>query len=281
MIIDAHLHVFLSAAEDHQRTVDPLAPADRRAPVELLVEEMGRAGVERAVLVPLGPEDDYVSSVLAADPGRYQAIAVADPADTDPGRTEARLEKGGFSGLRMFELAGSLPDAPWLPTLRRLEATGRVLWLYPRPEDVPTVAAVAAHFEDLTIVLNHCGFTQAGIDVDENGRPRIHSTIPQETEGAVLDLAEFPNVYVILSGAYGFSHDPYPYPDVGEAVRRLHDRFGADRLMWASDFPWIIDDPGYGACLELVDHHLPGLSGSERDAILGGTCRTILDWPKE
>lgn len=281
MIIDAHLHVFLSAAEDHQRTVDALAPAARRAPVELLVKEMTSAGVDAAVLVPLGTEDDYVSSVVAAEPTRYRAIAVADPADTDPGRLEARLEAGGFSGLRMFQLPGSLLDAPWLPMLDRLAAGGRVLWLYPRPEDVPAIAAVAARLEDLTIVLNHCGFTQAGIDVDDNGRPRIHSPIPQETENAVLDLAKYPNVYVILSGAYGFSHDSYPYPDVGEVVRRLHARFGADRLMWATDFPWIIDDPGYTACLELIDHHLPCLSDAERDAILCGTCRTILDWPKE
>jgi L-fuconolactonase len=288
MIIDAHAHVFLSRSQDPERSVDELAPADREAPVALLEQQIAQAGVDGAVLIPLGAEDTYVAGVVAGAPSRYRAIAVATPDLTrsgssapaaDPGQVAERLEVGGFSGLRFFELPGRLDDTPpWLPVLRRLAADGRILWMYPRAEDLPTLHEVARALPQLQIVLNHTGFTQSGIEVDAAGRPHVVSPVPQPHEDQVLALADLPNVAVKLSGAYGFSAEEYPYPDVAGVTARVADRFGVERLAWASDFPWIIEEPGYRACLELIDHHLPGLSTTERAAILGGNIRRLLNW---
>lgn len=279
MIVDAHTHVFLSASDDPERTVDELAPVEREAPVDLLERQMRDANVDGAVLVPLGPEDGYVSGVARAYPGRFASIAVAAPGEDDPGGIARRLDAGGFSGLRMFGLAGDLAERPpWLGVLERLAVDGRVLWLYPRAEHLPTVAAVADRVAELRIVLNHTGFTQAGIGRDDYGRPRIDGPVPQPHEAQVLALSRHPNVLVVLSGAYGFSRLEYPYPDVAEVVRRTADAFGTDRLMWGSDFPWVVDRPGYRACLELIHHHLPGLSPTERAAVLGDNIRRVLRW---
>jgi L-fuconolactonase len=281
VIVDAHVHVFLSAADDPERTIDAIAPAEREAPVELLEREQRDAGVDGALLVPLGPEDGYVSRVAGSDRGRFAAIASEAPGEDDPERVAERLDAGGFSGLRKFGLAGDLADRPpWLLVLERLAADGRVLWLYPRAEHLPSVAAVAEKIPELRVVLNHTGFTQAGIGHDDLGRPRIDSPVPQPHEAQVLALSRHPNVSVVLSGAYGFSHEEYPYPDVAEVVRRVADAFGTERLMWGSDFPWIVDRPGYRACLALIDHHLPGLSPAERAAVLGDNLRRILRWGK-
>lgn len=279
MIIDAHAHVFLSAADDPERTVDELAPVEREAPVDLLERQMRDASVDGAVLVPLGPEDGYVSRVASSDRGRFANIASEAPGEDDPGRVAERLDAGGFSGLRMFGLPGDFADRPgWLGVLERLADDGRVLWLYPRAEHLPTVAAVAQRIPELRIVLNHTGFTQAGIGRDEYGRPRIDGPMPQPHEPQVLALSRHPNVSVVLSGAYGFSRLEYPYPDVAEVVRRTADAFGTERLMWGSDFPWIVDRPGYRACLQLIDHHLPGLSPAERAAVLGDNIRGLVQW---
>jgi len=271
VIVDAHLHIFLPADEDQERTVDHIAPAERSAPRELLEETMVEHGVEAAVLVPLGPEDTYVSAAVTADPSRYAGIAVWD-GETDPGRVADRLTNTAMSGIRMFGFEG---DPPW-PVLERLAADERLLWLYPRPSDVGVVHDVCRRLPELAVILNHSGLAQGGIGVDATGRPRIESDVPQPTERAVLELAAFPNVSVILSGAYGFSHEPWPYPDIASVTRRVAEAFGARRLMWASDFPWILQDPGYGAMLALVDHHLPNLSEGERAAILGGNARRIV-----
>jgi L-fuconolactonase len=279
VIIDAHAHVFLSATDDPARTVDELAPVEREAPIGLLERHMRDANVDGAVLVPLGPEDGYVSGIVSSDPGRFASIAAAAPGENDPGHVAERLEAGGFAGLRMFGLPGVLADhPPWLGVLERLATDEKVLWLYPRGEHLPTVEAIAERIPELRVVLNHTGFTQAGIGRDEYGRPRIAGSVPQPHEAQVLALARNVNVSVILSGAYGFSRFEYPYPDVAEVVHRLADAFGTERLMWGSDFPWIVDRPGYRACVELIDIHLPGLSLVERAAVLGGSIRRILGW---
>lgn len=271
MIVDSHLHIFLSAARDPERTVDHIAPAEREAPLELLEETMALHGVEAAVLVPLGPEDAYVSAAVAADPSRYAGIGVWD-GDTDPGQVAERLTTAGMRGIRMF---GFDPEPPWA-VLRRLAADDRLLWLYPRPQDVEAVHEVCRRVPGLGVVLNHTGLVQGGIGVDAGGRPRIESEIPQPTEPRMLELAAYPNVSVILSGAYGFSHGVWPYPDIAPVTRRAAEAYGTDRLMWASDFPWIVDDPGYGAMLALVDHHLPDLSADEQEAVLGGNAHRIV-----
>ena len=58
--------------------------------------------------------------------------------------------------------------------------------------------------------------------------------------------------------------------------RLLTKTFGADRLMWASDFPWIAENPGYGKMTQVIDELLPQLSEAERAAIMGGTAERFL-----
>jgi predicted TIM-barrel fold metal-dependent hydrolase len=275
VIVDAHVHAFLSAAEDPERTVDEIAPASRRAPVEQLLAVMDAHDVDRAVVLPLGPEDTYVTEALARHPDRLRGVCVDDP-DQPVERALSRVVDGGFQGLRAF----ALPDPDRAAALAAgLVAHDRVLWLYPRAEDLPAVDRLAASHPDLRIALNHSGLVQAGIGVDDTGRPRINSPVPQPTCQAVAALARHPGVVVILSGAYGFSHRPYPYDDVAAHVAPIADAFGTGRLLWASDFPWPLDDPGYARLLALVDHHLPGLSPAERADVLGGACQRFLRWP--
>jgi predicted TIM-barrel fold metal-dependent hydrolase len=91
----------------------------------------------------------------------------------------------------------------------------------------------------------------------------------------VVELARFPNVHVMFSGQYAFSRDVYPYADLIEYARMVYETYGAARMMWASDYPWPAQDPGYGRLLELVDHTFPNLPEAERADILGGTCARL------
>src|ERR671931_1728644 len=97
MQIDGHVHVFRTKTLDPDRSVDALAPADRDAPVELLLETMDEHGVDGAVLVPLGPERAYVADCVARFPGRFVGVCVADERlVAEPGRQVARLVADGF-----------------------------------------------------------------------------------------------------------------------------------------------------------------------------------------
>ncbi|SVC75272.1 uncharacterized protein METZ01_LOCUS328126, partial [marine metagenome] len=64
-VIDSHLHLFRSVSESYPRTIYPgLAEADLDVPAEKLITLMESAGVDKAIVVPLGPEDHYLAEIV-------------------------------------------------------------------------------------------------------------------------------------------------------------------------------------------------------------------------
>ena len=285
MIIDAHVHVFPALSQKYPRAVDELAPPDREAPVDLLLRTMDTAGVNGAVLVPLGPEDDYVLECVRRYPGRFVSVGVADRAiaGLDPGVDAVgflslRVARTGMRALRMNwlgEPGRPLRDSPAYPALRWMAEHGLVLWFYGPPSQLEQLATAAAELPELAVVVNHMGFCPERIAVDELGRPQCSVALPPPTLATVLELADFPRVRIMFSGQYAFSRDGFPYPDLDPVAQRLYSAFGASRLMWASDFPWPYGSPGYESLLTLPRRQLPGLAADERDAIYGGTAMAV------
>lgn len=280
MIVDGHAHVFLRA-DELPRTVDELAPAQRQAPVEDLLAVMADAGVERAVLVPLAAEDDYVARVLTAHPGRFAAVAVADAAAqgrdprADPVAVlERRRERFPFHAVRtqwLGDPVAPLTASPMLPVLEHMAETGLVLWTYLEPGQLALLEQLAADVPELAVVLNHLGFCPHDMRVDQHGRPAFDEPFPPGSLDPVLRLAEHPAVRVMFSGQYALSGEMPPYRDLDGIVRALFDGFGPDRMLWASDYPWTRDVPGYETLLELAEQALPGASAADLAAIHGGT----------
>lgn len=83
------------------------------------------------------------------------------------------------------------------------------------------------------------------------------TVIPPVTQEIVDELALHENVTVLFSGQCAFSEQDYPYRDLMETSDRLLQVFGAGRLLWASDWPWIKINPGYPALRDLVQIQFP------------------------
>ena len=241
-MIDGHVHVF---------------PGE--APVEDLLETMESHGVTHAVLVALTRDDEYVTECLRARPETFRAILVQDPARPDPTDVlQRRVEAAGAHGVRLFGLNADPGLFTWLA------AEDLKLWAYLHPTDYPQLVATLEEFPELAVVLNHLAL-----------RPNGDVAVPPPSWPAVAELARFPNVHVMFSGQYAFSRDVYPYADLIEYARMVYETYGAARMLWASDYPWPAQDPGYGRLLELVDHTFPDLTEAERADILGGTCARL------
>jgi L-fuconolactonase len=279
MIVDAHAHVFLRA-DAMPRTVDELAPPEREAPVEDLLSVMAGAGASRAVLVPLGIEDDYVARVLRGHPDRFAAVAVADTAAKGLERgvnpvdaLRRRHESFPFHAVRTQWLGD--PDAPvtqspMLPALQHMAETGLVLWTYLTRDQLGLLEQLPTAVPDLAVVLNHLGFCPHDMHVDRHGRPAFDDPFPPGSLDPVLRLAEHPQTRVMVSGQYALSKQGPPFSDLDGIVRALAEAFGPQRMLWASDYPWTRDVPGYGTLLSLAEHALPGASTEDLAAIHGG-----------
>lgn len=277
--IDAHLHVFEAVSDEFPRDVfEPLTPPERSAPAEDLLVEMERAGVDHAVVVAVSHHDEYLRHVLITYPARFAGVAVARPDAADPvADLYRRVETFGIQGLRVFTLGDPAADPesqPLFPLLAAMAQLEVKLWFYAEVAQVVLLDRLLEVLPDLVVVMNHLGFCPSIWDemrVDEHGRPRFDVTLPPASLDTFIRLARHPNVFVHMSGQYAFTGTAYPYVDLRPVVERVYQAFGAERMMWASDYPWINSEPGYAETLALVDYHLPEITPEERLAIRGGT----------
>jgi predicted TIM-barrel fold metal-dependent hydrolase len=281
VIVDGHVHLFRPVARDYPRAVHELFPAGRQALAEDFRKVMAANHVGRAVVVPVSPDDAYLVDCLQAYPRSFVGVAVLGDKNPDPMQRLRDVTDLGIKGLRLGWLGdpGSrrAEDLPLYPTLQRMAEGGQKVWLYATPDQLPLLELVTAALPDLRVVLNHLGFFPTGFTVDSDGRPHISTELPAPTLPSVLALAKHPNVYVMLSGQYGFSRLPYPYDDLTSTVRALFDAYGPGRMFWASDYPLIAFNPGYGKLIELPSRQLPSLSAGDLDMIMRGTASQLFD----
>jgi L-fuconolactonase len=292
--VDAHVHVFTQPSAEFPRLVSHGMPAERRAPVEQLLGQMQASDVEQAVLVQTGgsamEHHAYLRHCLATYPDHFRGIGLIPPDCTDPAQHMDRLASdGSIIGFRLRDLGGpfdplqpiDLRASRSFPIWQRAAEKDYVLWLYPRAGDSPILAFLIDAFPQVRVVFNHL-LVCVGDETfswDEHGRPKVDMTLPPITRYSTLRLNSYENVCVHLSGQYAFSQQDWPYRDtVGWQQTLLRD-FGAERLLWGSDFPWIVEYPGYERTRMVIDELLPDLSEVEQQAILGGAARRFLRLP--
>jgi predicted TIM-barrel fold metal-dependent hydrolase len=282
-------------------------PAEREAPVELFLERMQTHGIDGAVLVQIGgtsfEHHAYLLRCLREYPDRFLGIGLVPPDCDDPGAHIDRLadaSDGRIIGMRLGTLGGPADpfeavDVRGLPIHRIWEHAAKkdyVIWLYPRAVDAHVVPHLFEAFPQVRVVFNHLMVCPGPkFWWDDKGRPQADVPMPPETRYSTMGLKigrilnntrghyPYPNVCVLLSGHYAFSKQPYPYADLDGWQQSLLMVFGCERLMWASDFPWIDTDPGYGELVALPGHTFPDLSSEERTQLMGRTAARFLRFP--
>ena len=285
--LDAHVHVFDRISEAFPREESSLAPAGRAATVEQLLREMDGAGIGRAVLVQMGgfriEHHRYVAQAVSKWPDRFAAVGLVDVHQADPpARLQALYEATGVAGVRLM---GRLGD-PREVRVEKLAAYGLFLRadqlglninLYCQSDQIRNIEMLVRAFPGVRVSLDHLGICPSTTFApDQWGRPRFgDEPIPPPTYPWILDLARYPNVYVKVSGEYAFSKQPYPYGDVRPMVEQVYGTYGAERMMWCSDFPWIVEEPGYRRLATLLDRHLPHLAEGEKALIAGGNALEV------
>lgn len=285
--IDAHVHVFERVSEAFPREVSSLAPAGRAATVEQLLREMDAAGIDRAVLIQMGgfqiEHHRYVLCSTSKWPDRFVAVGLVDVNDADPAaRLDALYEAAGIAGIRLIGRLGD-PNAASAEELaayglfRRADQLGLNINLYCQSDQITNIERLVRAFPGVRVSLDHLGICPSTAFVpDRWGRPRFDDEpIPPPTYTRILDLARYPNVHIKVSGEYAFSKEPYPYRDLRPMVEQIYHAYGAERMMWCSDFPWIVEEPGYRRLAALLDRHLPHLAEGEKALIAGGNALEV------
>jgi predicted TIM-barrel fold metal-dependent hydrolase len=285
-VVDAHMHLFKAVSDEYPRDVfEPMTPPGREENAETYISLMDSAGVDHSIIVGLSAHDQYLTTLHRDHPDRFAIVGVIDDDATDPvGDLRRRKQESGLQGLRLFALGdddAAPEDLALFPLLQAMAELEVKAWFYSNVQQVELLDRVLELLPNLVVVMNHLGFCPDiwdEITVDDDLRPGFDIPLPPDSLDVVTRLARRDSVYVHLSGMYAFTGEPYPYPDLQPIVDRIHGAFGSEKLLMASDYPWIKNNPGYAETLALVDHYLPDLPVAERDAIRGGNAAKLFDF---
>jgi predicted TIM-barrel fold metal-dependent hydrolase len=93
-------------------------------------------------------------------------------------------------------------------------------------------------------------------------------------------MAKYPNLAIKWCHAPArLSEEPYPHADTVGHLRRVIDAFGAERVMWASDYTESRPHFTWAQSLHYLLYSSL-LSETEKEWVLGRSVRQILSWPR-
>lgn len=263
MTIDAHLHVWRATTTYPNPLVTHVSPFSD-VPIELFKEYMDELDVAGAVLVqPLfpGTDNSYVADCAANEPNKFAAVCVVDPRDPDaPNQLRYWANERGCRGIRIRpRIPGeetTFGDPSTFPLWEQAIASNVVVSVLANPPHLPTLAQLAERFP------------QANIVVDHLAHPDVSKGVNAPDFQNLLTLSQFPNVYIKTTGYYYFSKMRYPWKDCWEFFRAVYDRFGAQRLIWGSDFPHVLLTTGYRRNMLLQQRFYNFLTTSEYQSLM-------------
>ena len=278
-VIDSHLHVWdETAAGKDPGPMKVGYSAQATAPVELFMDYMDEAGVERAVFVQpwfYHWDNGYMARCVQRFPDRFRGVCVLDPRGPKAPAALREWRARGVSGIRLRPLregengAPGPPRGDWfgtdetLPLWEAIAETGTIVCALWAGTDLAKVPGLLRRFPSVRVVVDHLN------------NPVPAEGLDQPAFRALLDLAPLPNVYVKLSGFHHWCRERYPYRDGLPYAEAAVRAVGADRCMWGSDFPHVLAGCGYVRSRNLLPREARFLSASELDAVMGGTAERL------
>lgn len=187
-----------------------------------LLAVMDAHDINRAVLVQAsvyGYDNDAILDALASAPDRFRAVVMAP---NDPAILDGLARTPGVCGVRLnltdFNAHGDQQNV--IETACAIADAGLCIQIQARPDDA---LAVVNALGDTSVIIDHFG------------RPDLEA--PRDIK-RLKTLADRPNTWLKVSGAFRLNMVG-DWRTGAELLRPLTGAFGADRLLWGSDWPFI------------------------------------------
>ena len=164
---------------------------------------------------------------------------------------------GNLEGKPAMEVGASKNEMDYVHVInwKKAEELGCTFNIFLAPHQVGQVARMAERFPGGNVVIRH--------------RAMIDITAPDEKGfGPLLDLARLPNVYVRTSLHNPSKTKELPFRDVWPFLRRVYDRFGPRRLVWANFHELLI-----------MKEIIPFFTAEDKEWILGRTAHRLYRLP--
>ena len=268
--IDAHVHVWTDDRKRYPRLPGERDYAPARFTPEDLFVHTRPAGVTRVVLIQMSfyrYDNSYMLDCIRKWPNVFSGVGIVDDSGADPGKAMENLAR---QGVRGFRIVPARSPQTWLdtPGMRTMWAMGakKRLAMCPLvgPDALASIDRMCTKHPHTPVVIDH--MARIGADGE----------IRESDVNLLCSLARHANVKVKLSAFYALGRKRAPYSDLASLIRRLFDAFGPQRLMWASDSPFQVQDGHrYDSSIALIREGLPFLSESDREWLLARTAASV------
>lgn len=271
MTIDAHFHCWQLARGDYGWLTPALAPIYRDVAVCDWQGQSAPHDVTGGVLVQAAPTEAETAFLLAQADAHPAVLGVVGWVDLAAADALARIEKLArhprLKGLR--PMLQDIGDAGWIlqpalaPALQTMADYGLVFDALVKPVHLAHILTLAGRYPDLRLVIDHAG------------KPDIAAGQWQPWADGMARLASRTGAYCKLSGLMTEA-GPTPAPGLVQpwAAHALAC-FGADRLVWGSDWPVLELAGSYSQWFAETRQLLAPLSPQAQDAVMDGNARRL------
>ena len=275
-LVDAHLHLWDPARLEYAWLAEVPSIAGRHGLAELL-RDGGAAELEAAVFVQCDcrPDQDEAEVEWVSSLAREQPLLRGIVAGI-------RLEKGPAVRPQLERYASN----PLVKGVRRLIQSERDPRFCLQETFIEGVRALADHAFTFDLCIRHHQLPAAtelvrsapGVEfvLDHLGKPDVRARSIEPWRRDLASLAREPNVSCKLSGLVTEA-DPerWSTADLAPYVEHALDCFGAERLMFGSDWPVVRLAGGRSCWVESLRTMLQELTIDERDRIWRANARRI------
>ena len=271
MIVDAHFHCWRLARGDYGWLGPDLGPIYRDVSIDDWWAEAQPLGVQGGVLVQAAPteaETDFLLQQAAASPTVLGVVGWVDLLAADaPERIGHLARRPKLKGLR--PMLHDLPDPDWMlrpalaPALQAMAAHGLVFDALVRPVHLPRLVELCGRHPELQVVVDH------------GAKPDIAGAAWQPWAADLQRLADQTQAVGKLSGLLTEAGSAPERDAAAPWAAHLLACFGAERVLWGSDWPVLELAANYRDWWSDSARVLAALSPGERDAVLGGNAQRI------
>lgn len=265
-LVESHVHIWTIRDPRFGRHPESdFTPNIEAAPEDLFRAQDQIGGVAWTVLIQPRYylwDNSYLIQAAETYPNRLVVAGRVDP--LLPHAPDALRDLMEHPQLRGIRLAPNTdPETRWLD-----DPSQDALW--------ETAADTSA---TIGLLINWRQLPQA--DVMARRHPGVHVVIDHlgspdyqdpDSLNNLLSLADRPNVFVKLSGYPNGTHAAYPYQQAHPLIERVFRAYGAQRLMWGTDWPVCLTSATYMEAFNSA-WNLTFLTDADREWVFARTAK--------
>ena len=275
MVIDSQVHAY--EANTPQRPWFGVPNWPPHVTGDEMVAAMDKVGVDGAIFIsPFSMyqyDGSYAVEVQKKHPDRFAIIKPVNPDDPAVADVIADWKRTpGTVGIRIIMTKESKrePNDPGLDRICQAAVkhdfpVNVLFW-----GNVDAGMALIDRHPETRFIIDHMAILQPQVP------PHPWAALPK-----VVDLAKRKNAVIKISGACTLSHQPFPYPDIWDPLKRIFDAWGFERCLWGTDWTRAFAVVNYEQAVEPF-LKTDRLSDSERAMLMGGATAKAYGWsPKK